>query len=40
MKHKNKEIRELDKIWKEIDEEKGETYTAEEFFEKLGSNFE
>jgi len=40
MKHKNKEIKELDKIWKEIYEGKGETYTVEEFFGKLGSNFE
>ena len=37
---KDKEIKELNKIWKEIDKGKGETYTVEEFFEKLGSNFE
>jgi len=30
-----KEIKELDKIWKEIDNGKCETYTEKEFFKKM-----
>jgi hypothetical protein len=34
-KQKDKEMEELDKIWKEINEGKGESCTKKEFFKKL-----
>jgi len=34
-KHEMEEMKELDKIWKEIDSGKCESYTQEEFFKKM-----
>ena len=34
-KEEMKEMKELDKIWKEIDSGKGKSYTPEEFFKEM-----